>query len=68
MKTPEPEYESLRRAYVRLRLAAQKVIEAANYATGSGDEPRVYASQLRDLEREVAGEPQPNGLSWMSVS
>jgi len=68
MRTPEPEYESLRRAYVRLRLAAQKVVEAADYATGSGDEPRVYASQLRDLEHELAGEPQPSGLSWMGVS
>jgi hypothetical protein len=64
----EREYESLRQAYVRLRLAAQKVVEAADYATGSGDEPRVYASQLGDLRRELEGEPQPHGLSWMSVS
>jgi hypothetical protein len=57
----EREYESLRQAYVRLRLAAQKVVE-------TGDEPRVYASQLGDLRRELDGEPQPHGLSWMSVS
>ena len=61
------EYQVLREKYLRLRHAAEKVIEAADYAAG-GDEPRVYASQLRDLEPELAGEPQPSGLSWMSVS
>ena len=60
MTTPEPEYESVRQAYDRLRLAAQKVVEAADYEA-AGDEPRVYASQLRDLERELTGEPQPQG-------
>jgi hypothetical protein len=50
------EYEVLRRKYLRLRKAAEKVVQAADYAAG-GDEPRVYASQLRDLKRELTGEP-----------
>ena len=62
------EYDVLRERYLRLRQAAQRVLEAVDYALDGNDEPRVYASQLRDLERELRGEPQPQGLAWMSVS
>ena len=61
------DYEALRERYLRLRQAAERVIDAADYASDGEDEARVYASQLRDLRRELAGEPQPHGLSWMSV-
>lgn len=47
-------------AYRRLRRAAEKVVDAANYAAGDEDEARVYASQLRDLKRELDGEPRPS--------
>jgi hypothetical protein len=62
------EYEQLRESYRRLRVAAERVLEAADYDTDGDDEPRIYASQLRALRRELTGEPQPNGMSWMSVS
>jgi hypothetical protein len=64
----DSEYEALRERYLRLRQAAEKVIDAADYALDGDDEARVYATQLRDLERELRGEPQPHGLAWMSVS
>jgi hypothetical protein len=64
----DSEYEVLRERYLRLRLAAERVLDAASYPIPEGHEPRVYASQLRDLERELKGEPQPHGLAWMSVS
>jgi hypothetical protein len=57
-------YEVLRDRYLRLRAAAQQVIDAASY----GEDARVHACQLRDLKRELAGEPQPHGLKFMSVS
>jgi hypothetical protein len=63
----DSEYEVLRERYLRLRHAAETVVDAANYRL-EGAEARVYASQLRDLERELKGEPQPHGLAWMSVS
>ena len=62
------EYEQLAEAYRRLRLAAQRVVEATDYPTPDGEEGKVYRSQLRALERELSGEPQPHGAAWMSVS
>ena len=62
------DYEALHEQHLRLRAAAQAVVDAADYPTANDDEAKVYASQLRDLERELKGEPQPNGLAWMSVS
>jgi hypothetical protein len=68
MKTvPAAEHEALREAYLRLRAAAQAALDATNYPAGE-EQARVYRLQLRDLERELAGEPQPHGLTWMSVS
>jgi hypothetical protein len=64
----DSEYEVLRERYLRLRRAAERVLEAASYPISEGAEQRVYASQLRDLERELRGEPQPHGFTWMSVS
>jgi hypothetical protein len=61
--TDAERYEALRRRYLRLRAAAQRVVEAASY----DEDARVYTSQLRELRRELAGEPQPHG-AWMSVS
>jgi hypothetical protein len=63
--TDAQHYEVLRDRYLRLRAAAQQVIDAASY---DGEDARVYACQLRDLKRELAGEPQPHGLKFMSVS
>jgi hypothetical protein len=60
-------YEILRDQHRRLRPVAQAVVDASNYPTGEG-EARVYRSQLRALERELRGEPQPHGMAWMSVS
>ena len=62
------EYEQLAEAYRRLRLAAERVVEAADYSADGDDEARVYRSQLQGLRRELTGEPQPQGISWMSVS
>jgi hypothetical protein len=64
----DSEYEVLLDRYLRLRRAAERVLEAADYAVDGNDETRVYASQLRELERELEGEPQPHRLAWMSVS
>ena len=47
-------YEALRGRHIRLRQAAQRVIDAAEYPSGD-DEQRAYASQLRDLEPELNG-------------
>ena len=60
-------YEALREQHMRLRKAAEAVIVAASYP-GSDEEPRVYASQLKDLARELRGEPRPRAMAWMSVS
>ena len=60
----DTECHSLLDRYTRLRKAAQAVVDAAGY----DEDGRVYRAQLRDLERELRGEPQPNGLKWMSVS
>jgi hypothetical protein len=57
--------EVLRERYLRLRVTSQRVLDAAAY---DGEDARVYVNQLRDLKRELAGKPQPNGMSWMSVS
>lgn len=56
--------EALVAAYGRLRAAARAVVDAADYPA---EDSRVYASQLRDLKRELEGVPQPtNKLTWMS--
>ena len=60
-------YEALRERYIRLRRVARRVVDAAQYPSGD-DESRVYASQLRELERELDGEPQPSAMAWMCVS
>ena len=63
------DYEILRDHYLRLRAAAQAVVDATNYPAKEGEEATVYASQLRDLKRELAGEPQPQErMAWMSPS
>ena len=48
------EYEVVRERYLRLRHAAERVVDAASYQLDGADEAR--------------GEPQPNGMAWMSVS
>jgi hypothetical protein len=60
--------EALREQHRRLRVAAQAVIDAANYSAGGDDEARIYRSQLRALGRELRGRPQPYGLTFMSAS
>jgi hypothetical protein len=62
------EHEALREAYLRLRAAAQAVVDAAAYTGDEETGARVYEGQLRGLRRELEFEPQPNGLTWMSVS
>lgn len=54
-------------AYVRLRRAAQKVVDDCTPA--GGDEPRcaVAPHRIRRLRRELAGEPQAS-TAWMSVT
>ena len=66
--SPDTGYEVLRERYLRPRRAAERVVNAGNYVLDGPDEARVYASQLRDLERELRAEPQPHPLRWMSVS
>lgn len=69
MSVSESDYEALDESYRRLRRAARAVIDACCYEAGNGAEPRIYASQLRQLERELEGVPQPsNRLTWMSPS
>jgi hypothetical protein len=63
--TEREELEALRLRHRRLRIAAEAVLAAASYPTAPEEQPRVYRGQLRDLERELAGEPQPNGLKFM---
>lgn len=65
--TADEKLAAIEERYRRLAAAARAVIDAADYASDDEDEARVYASQLRDLKRELDGEPQPNGM-WMSVS
>jgi hypothetical protein len=64
--TTEEQLAALSDAYQRLRIAAQAVVDAASYDPGG--EGRVYEVQLADLQRELMGEPQPNGMAWMSIS
>lgn len=66
MHLRDTDYEALAESYRRLRRAAQAVVDASRYPA-DGDEGRVYESQLRDLARELRGDPQPtNRLTWMS--
>ena len=62
-------YEALAESYRRLRIAAQAVLDAASYPT-TDEEPRVYRSQLKALERELEGLPQPSAakFAWMSIT
>jgi hypothetical protein len=60
--------EALQEQHRRLRIAAQRVIDQTEYPTPEGEQARVYESQLRDLRRELASEPRPNGLAWMTAS
>ena len=64
----DEELEALREQHRRLRRAAQAVIDAASYPADGEHEARLYRSQLRGLERELRGIPQPSGMAWMSVS
>jgi hypothetical protein len=48
------DYELLREQHRRLRIAAQRVLDAADYpGDAPGQGARVDASQLRDLRREL---------------
>lgn len=62
------EYENLRERYIRLRGAAQRVVNGTR-AAGDGDRPMcgVEPHLIRRLRRELEGEPQPQPLTWMSV-
>jgi hypothetical protein len=60
--------EQLRESYRRLRSAAERVVEASKYPTAEGEEAKVYAHELKALERELRGEPAPSSLYFMSVS
>jgi hypothetical protein len=60
--------EALREQHRRLRVAAQAVIDAAQYATAGEDEARVVRLPATGLKRELDGKPQPHGLAWMSVT
>jgi hypothetical protein len=64
----EPEVQAGLAGERRLRVAAERVVDAGKYPAADDEQSRAYASQLRGLERELRGEPQPSGLSWMSVS
>jgi hypothetical protein len=61
------ELYELRDAYRRLRPTAERVVETGAYPTADDEEARIDASQLRGLERELRGEPQPSDI-WMSIS
>ena len=60
--------EALLERYRRLRVAAQRVVEEAE-AVGNNEQPMagIKPYLLRNLRRELSGEPQPSGM-WMSVS
>ena len=62
------EHEALQRRYDRLRISAQRVVEEAE-AIGNREQPMAGITPylLRNLRRELSGEPQPSGM-WMSVS
>jgi hypothetical protein len=59
---------ALEERYRRLRAVAERVVNQAE-AVGTREHPMagVKPHLLRNLRRELDGEPQPNGL-WMSVS
>ena len=67
--TMSVEYENLRERYVRLRAAAQRVVDDTR-AVGDGERPQcgVEPHLIRQLRRELEGEPQPQPLAWMSAS
>ena len=60
--------DPLSERYGRLRRAAQQVIDGAE-AIGTPDHPlcAIEPHLILTLRRELAGEPQPNGM-WMSVT
>jgi hypothetical protein len=65
----EEELAALRIRYMRLHRAAKAVVSAAQYPAAPEEQPKVFRGQLKDLEREVAGEVQPHSkLTWMSVT
>ena len=66
--TTDEQLEALAQRHARLVKAAQAVIDAANYPANGEEEARVYKSQLRQLDRELRSQPQPHGLTFMSVS
>jgi hypothetical protein len=63
--TTATEYEQLAERYRRLRVVCERLVEAADYPAGDDDESRVYRSQLRAVERELRGTPQPSKLMTM---
>jgi hypothetical protein len=62
------EYEQLLEQYRRLYRAAQAVVDASHYPTADDEEAKVFASQLRVLERELKGRPQHSAFATMSAS
>lgn len=66
----DEKYEALREQHRRLRAAAEAVVDVAT-AVGDREHPMagIAPHVLRDLRRELAGEPQPHSkLTWMSVT
>jgi len=66
--TTTEQHQQLLERYTRLRIAARAVIDASHYPTADGEEAKVFASQLRVLEREPTHEPQHSAFATMSVS
>jgi hypothetical protein len=67
--TTDQRYEALRERHLRLRRAAEAVVEQAE-AVGTRQQPMcgVKPHLIRNLRRELAHEPQPSGFFTMSVS
>jgi hypothetical protein len=67
--TDETEYDSLLNRYVRLRRAAEAVVDGAE-AIGNPEEPRagIPAHVLRQLRREITGEPAPSTMPFATIS
>jgi hypothetical protein len=62
-------FEALREQHLRLRGAAQHVVDEA-VAAGDQEKPMcaVAPHLIRVLRRELEGEPQPSAFATMSVS
>ena len=67
--TTDQRYEALRERHLRLRRAAEAVVEQAE-PVGTREEPMcgVEPHLIRILRRELTHEPQASGFFTMSIS